>query len=128
MRLTSKCLQLMSSPKSLRQNICNLSRPGTLKNRIDKRTIDHWLQPELQYSCRYWVHHLERSERRIRDSGPVYAFLHNYFLYWQEAMSLIGEGSKSINMINSLLLIVDVRKPSSLTFNWFITLTYHAVG
>jgi hypothetical protein len=52
-RLASKCLQIMSSPKGLRQNMCNLPRPGTLRTEIDNRTVDDCLPPEVQYACRY---------------------------------------------------------------------------
>lgn len=52
-RLTKKCLQLMSSQKGLRQNICNLPSPGTFRNEIDNRTVNKNLPPELRYACRY---------------------------------------------------------------------------
>lgn len=57
-RLTSKCLQLMFCPTGLKENICNLSGPGILRNEIDKHILDHCLQHEVQYACRYWVYHL----------------------------------------------------------------------
>lgn len=107
--LTSKCLQLMSSSKGLRQNMCNLSRPGTLRSEINKQTIDHCLQSEVRYACRYWVHHLEQSKGCICDGDPVYIFLQKYFLYWLEAMSLMREVSESIQMINSLQSLIHVR-------------------
>jgi hypothetical protein len=108
-RLASKCLQLMSSPKGLKQNMCNLTRPGTLRSEIDSRTIDDGLPPEMRYACRYWVHHLEQSKGRICDRDSVHTFLQKYFLYWLEAMSLIGKASESIHMIDSLQLLIGVR-------------------
>ena len=107
-RLTSKCLQLMSSPKGLRQNMCNLSNPGALKSEIETKTIDHYLQPEIRYACRYWVHHLEQSRKRICDSDPVSVFLQKHLLYWLEAMSLIKETSECIRMIDRLQLLTNV--------------------
>ena len=101
---------LMSSHKGLRQNMCNLSRPGTLRDEIDNLTIDQCLQPEVRYACCYWVYHLQQSKIVIRDSdSEVYDFLQNYFLYWLEAMSLLQEAFESIRMINSLQLLIDVR-------------------
>lgn len=108
-RLTSTCLQLMSSPEGLKQNMCDLSGPGTLRSEIDQRTIDRYLQPEVQYACRYWVYHLEQSKGCIRDGDLVYDFLQKYFLYWLEALSLIKEASKSIPMISSLQSLIEVR-------------------
>jgi len=99
----------MSSPKGLRQNICNLLIPGALKSEIDKRTIASCLPPELQYACCYWVHHLEQSKRHIYNGNSIYLFLQKYLLYWLEAMSLIGEVYKCIYMINSLQALTDVR-------------------
>ncbi|KAF2732279.1 hypothetical protein EJ04DRAFT_470504, partial [Polyplosphaeria fusca] len=58
--LTSFCLELMSGPDGLHQDICNLSRPGTMRSEIDEGTITSHLSPELQYACRYWVSHLEQ--------------------------------------------------------------------
>jgi hypothetical protein len=65
--LVSKCLQLMSSPKGLRQNMCNLTIHGTLRSKIDQQKIANSLSPGLQYACRYWAHHLEQSKRSIYD-------------------------------------------------------------
>ena len=107
-RLASKCLQLMSSPKGLRQNICKLTGPGTLRSEIDNRTLEDCLPLEVQYACRYWVYHLEQSGGHIRDGDPVYTFLQKYFLYWLEAMSLMREVSESIRIISSLQSLIYV--------------------
>ena len=107
-RLASKCLQLMSSPKGLRQNMCNLTRPGTLRSELNNQIIDNALSLEVRYACRYWAHHLKQSEGCIRDGDPVHVFLQKYFLYWLEAMSLMGETSDSIRIINSLQPLTDV--------------------
>jgi NACHT domain len=80
-KLTNKCLQLMSSPKSLKRNMCNLTRPGTLRSEIDSRIIDNSLPPEIQYAYRYWVHHLKQSKGCICDGDLVHTFLQKYFLY-----------------------------------------------
>ena len=108
-RLASKCLQLMSSPKGLKEDMCNLSLPGTLRNKIDNQTINESLPPDLRYACRYWVHHFEQSQNRICDGDLVHTFLQKYFLYWLEALSLIGEASESIRMIGNLQSLVNVR-------------------
>ena len=108
-RLASKCLQLMSGPRGLKQDICGLSIPGTLKTEINNQTINKSLPLELRYACRYWVYHLERSQNYIYDDEPVYKFLQKYFLYWLEAMSLIREVSESIHIIDSLQLLIGVR-------------------
>jgi len=108
-RLASQCLKLMSSPNGLQQNMCNLLVPGTLRSEIDERTISRSLPAELQYACCYWVHHLEQSKGRIYDGKSVHLFLQKYFLYWLEAMSLIGEVYKCIHIINRLQALAKVR-------------------
>ncbi|KAF2834198.1 HET-domain-containing protein [Patellaria atrata CBS 101060] len=115
-RLVAKCLQLMSSSKGLQKNICNLQRLGTLKSEIDKGTIASCLPPELQYACRYWVHHLEQSKRHIHDGDAIHHFLQKYFLYWLEAISLIGDAYKCIHMINSLQMLENSDRSASSNF------------
>ncbi|KAI9774034.1 MAG: hypothetical protein M1839_001919 [Geoglossum umbratile] len=105
--LASQCLKLMSSPNGLQQNMCNLPAPGTLRSEIDERTIARSLPAELQYACRYWVHHLEQSKGRICDGNSVHLFLQKYLLYWLEAMSLIGEAYKCIYIINKLQALAE---------------------
>ncbi|KAI9763398.1 MAG: hypothetical protein M1839_006453 [Geoglossum umbratile] len=97
-RLASKCLELLSGPEGLRQNICRLLNPGTLRSDIDERTIATCLPPGLRYACRYWVHHLEQSDCHIHNGDPIHLFLQKYLLYWLEAMSLIGEAYKCIHI------------------------------
>ena len=80
-KLASKCLQLLSSPEGLRQNICNLTSPGTLRSEMNVQIISDALSLEVRYACRYWVHHLVQSGGRIRDRDLVHAFLQKYFLY-----------------------------------------------
>lgn len=107
-RLARKCLQLMSSSKGLKQNMCNL-KDGTLLSEINNQIVDNALSPELQYACRYWVHHLKQSEGFINVEDEVHAFLQKHFLYWLEALILMRKSSAGIRMINSLKSLIDVR-------------------
>ena len=80
-KLSSKCLQLLASPKGLRQNMCNLKRPGTQRSEVNGEIIDSALSPEVRYACRYWALHLEQSEGRAIDENLIHTFLKKYFLY-----------------------------------------------
>jgi hypothetical protein len=60
-----KCLKLMSD--SLKENICDLKSPKTLRAEIDRKTINVNLPAEVQYACSYWVYHLEQSGSQISD-------------------------------------------------------------
>ncbi|KAF2030377.1 vegetative incompatibility protein HET-E-1, partial [Setomelanomma holmii] len=67
-KLASRCLELMSGPSGLRQDMCNLSGTGVLRIEIDEGTIASNLSPHLQYACRYWVSHLKQKRSLIRQS------------------------------------------------------------
>jgi hypothetical protein len=74
-KLASRCLELMSGPGGLRQDMCSLSEPGVLRSEIDKGTIASSLSPELQYACRYWISHLKQSQHDITDGDTTHVFL-----------------------------------------------------
>ena len=101
-RLASRCLELMSTPSGLRQDMCNLSNPGVLRKEIDEETVDRNLPPELQYACRYWVDHLERSGCSVKDGDATHHFLEKHLLHWLEAMSLLDETSLCVRLLARL--------------------------
>lgn len=103
-RLAARCLHICGS---LRKNICGLNH-DTNRAEIDRQTIDHYLPPELQYSCRYWVHHLTQSEDPIAKMDDVLSFLRKHFLHWIEIMSILGWVSEMVGMINLLQSIMRV--------------------
>ncbi|KAK8900841.1 hypothetical protein QC760_010605 [Botrytis cinerea] len=109
-KIFSRSLQAMSL--ILRRDIYNLRAPGI--------SIDQVKQPDpdplalVRYSCLYWVDHLvhsnigRNSDNEVKDSGSVYSFLSQSFLYWLEALSLIKSLPNSILMIRKLEEWVDV--------------------
>ncbi|KAJ5765710.1 hypothetical protein N7520_005269 [Penicillium odoratum] len=82
------CLKLMRMHS--KKDICNLESPGAERSHIEDERIRHPLPPELQYSCRYWTHHFERSQLLHSDIANILLFLRKHFLHWMEAMSLLG--------------------------------------
>ena len=104
--IATKCLELLST--CLKENICSLGFPGMLRREISIKAVDECLPADIQYSCRYWVHHLDQSGRRIFDKDVVHAFLSKHFLHWLEALSLIGKISDCIGLIESLRSLADV--------------------
>ncbi len=108
-KLASCCLELMSAPSGLRQNMCNLSGTGVLKSEIDEGTLGSSLPPGLQYACRYWVEHLERSRQSIADGDASHVFLQTHLLHWLEVMGLIGETSQCVRLLARLQALVAVR-------------------
>jgi hypothetical protein len=94
------CLQTMAC--HLQRNICNLDSPGTRTADIDAEHIRQHLPPELQYSCRYWIYHVERSQAVSSEIEDVRLFLTKHFLHWVEVMSLLGLLSDVVGLLDLL--------------------------
>ncbi|KAL4990294.1 hypothetical protein BDW68DRAFT_45139 [Aspergillus falconensis] len=92
------CLKTMRT--HLRKDICNLSSPGTRRAKIDPQAIHQYLPAELQYSCRYWIHHLKQSEALSSEKEDVQLFLQKHFLHWVEVMSLLGHIPEVVGMLD----------------------------
>lgn len=100
------CLKTMR--RHLKKDICNLASPGAHRADIDSQHIRQYLPPELQYSCRYWIHHLEQSGALSSEIEEVRLFLQKHFLHWVEAMSLLGLVSEVVGMLNLLQTMIPV--------------------
>jgi hypothetical protein len=107
-KLAFRCLSLMSGPRGLRQNMCNLPGLGVLRTEIEEETIASSLSPDLQYACRYWITHLKRSEQDIVDRDTTQLFLQKHPLHWLEAMSLMRESSRCVYLLDSLQALIGV--------------------
>lgn len=99
----------------LTRNICQLSSPDTVIDTIQRSRIDDVLPEELQYACRFWVHHLYRGRNEFLIDEDlqdrVYYFLRGYFVLWVEALSLlqlIHVGISSLEVLESLVNDVSV--------------------
>lgn len=114
--LVQSCLRTMSGG-TLKKDICGLKTPGTFISSVDKNTINRCLPMHVQYACQYWVRHLEqlsieeREKFGFKDDGKVHNFLHENFLYWLEALSLMGKISEGVRMIQSLKSMLQVSCP-----------------
>ncbi|KAJ6060292.1 hypothetical protein N7444_002146 [Penicillium canescens] len=94
------CVENMRS--YLRKDICNLEGLATRRADVDPQSLLQHLPPELQYSCRYWIHHLKQSPLSSAEVEFVLLFLYEHFLHWVEAMSLLGLVSEVVGMLNLL--------------------------
>ncbi|PGG95247.1 hypothetical protein AJ79_10165 [Helicocarpus griseus UAMH5409] len=102
-KIALHCLRVMND--RLKRNICGLSSYGTQRDNINSQTINHHLPAVLQYSCRYWVHHLQQSRHCISEF-PILPFLKTHFLHWFEALCLMGIASEAVGMIETLQALV----------------------
>jgi hypothetical protein len=98
--IANSCLKAMR--RHLQRNICNLASPGTCMVDTDPQYVRQYLPPELQYSCRYWIHHLEQSQALPSEMEDILLFLQRHFLHWVEAMSLLGLLSEGLGMLGVL--------------------------
>lgn len=104
--LFTSCVSVMR--EYLKKNICSLKSYGIKRSDIDPKSINHHLLPELQYSCRYWTHHLIRSKDPMSQVNDILAFLKEHFLHWLESMSILRIISEAIIAVNSLLQLSKV--------------------
>jgi hypothetical protein len=104
--LADRCLALLGSSDGLRKDICQLERPGVLRSEIDHAIIELCIPQHLQYACRYWIYHVQQSGRKISDKDDIDRFLRQHFLHWLECLSLLGDISKSIGLIDILQSLV----------------------
>jgi type II secretory pathway predicted ATPase ExeA len=105
-KIASHCLRLMDT--DLKHNICSLTSYGTQRVDIGNQVINQHIPAALEYACRYWVYHLQESKGRISES-MVLSFLKQHFLHWLEVLSLAGNMSEAVGMVDALQSGIWVR-------------------
>jgi hypothetical protein len=108
--LADGCIRLMSA--SLKQDICGVDAPGMLMTDMERSQVEHFLPPEVQYACLYWVHHLQKSGAQLYDNDQVHQFLLVHLLHWLEALSWMQKISEGILAIVSLESVALVSIPT----------------
>lgn len=98
--LADRCIQLMSA--SLKQYICGVDTLGTLISDIERSRVEQSLSAKVQYACRYWIEHIQRSGTQLYDDGHVHVFLQEHLLHWLEALGWMKKISEGVVAISSL--------------------------
>jgi archaellum biogenesis ATPase FlaH len=107
-KIALHCLRVMNDYEhGLKRNICDFSSYGTQHVDIDRQTVDQHLSAALQYSCRYWIYHLQQSEGHVPEP-EVFSFLEKHFLHWLEALSLMDAISEAVGLIDMLQRALSV--------------------
>lgn len=108
-----RSMQAMST--ILRRNIYNLYSPGLQSNEIKAPNPDPL--NAIRYSCVHWVDHLcdihnDNSQSQNEDDNEkfqtIFLFFRRYFLYWIEALGLMGHieaGVLSMARLEDLLRV-----------------------
>lgn len=94
----------------LRRDIFNIKLPGVSMN--DVRAPSPNPLTAAQYACVYWVDHLENGKSNVINTldkgGLVDVFLQQSYLYWLEALSILGNVSYGIQAIQKLEVLIQV--------------------
>ncbi|KAM0720711.1 hypothetical protein Q7P37_004848 [Cladosporium fusiforme] len=117
--IADKCLYFMMQPNRLKQDICQVRHPGTLRVNDRDDAFDPQMSESLAYACRYFAHHLSRSQEILDDQHAVYDFLSTRFIYWFEAMSWLGCAYDVLHIIRNLQSHTHINSATSM--NRFLT-------
>jgi hypothetical protein len=87
--------------------------------RRDSRTkVDKHIPAHVQYACRFWVYHCQRSDVDTGSCCDIKAFLHKHFLHWLESLALLGRISEAVAIVHALESMFPVRdRPSCIEVN-----------
>lgn len=102
-----KSLALMSG--CLKENGC-YKRPGTLVTEMNERELETYLYPAVQYTCLYWIQHLQKSGIQLQDNDQVHQFLRKHVLHWLEGLGWMRRLYQGIHTITLLETLTRVRQ------------------
>ncbi len=106
----SRSLAVME--KTLRRDIYNLGAPGYPIDKVEPPNPDPLAA--ARYSCVYWVDHLhdcgsgKSMERELQDGSALDNFFREKYLYWLEALSLLGSMSNGMLSMAKLDGLLEV--------------------
>lgn len=106
-QIAAMCIQLMT--KYLGRDLCQLQKPGTMRSEVGQETLNEFIPAELRYACRYWTQHANQGKNPIHDGDHIHTFLDQHMLHWLEALALMGDLAMSIEMLDTLYLLAEVR-------------------
>jgi hypothetical protein len=105
----------MREPGALHKDVCGLRRPGTRRTDIDSEEIAKMMSARVTYTSSFWAEHFIASGQTLSDNDHVHQFLQQYFLYWFEALSWLGQAASAVLYTARLQLQVDKVSASAWT-------------
>ena len=107
-KIYSKSVKEMSS---LKKNMYDFQDPSISRTAVEIPDKDPLKQ--LRYSCVYFIDHLLATDRCFKQFGnydeeELRKFFEKHYLYWLEALSLIGSMGDGIKAIDRLLIQTQV--------------------
>jgi len=99
-----RCLKLIDG--SLEKNVCSI--PDYALNSevedLSKKIKGSGIRGALEYACRSWHKHLIATEGRTADViSTLRSFLEQKFLFWLEALSVLGAVNDAICALNTTI-------------------------
>jgi hypothetical protein len=98
--LATNCMQLLSN--ALKQDILDINQPGALVAEVESSCLEQCLPSEVQYACRYWIHHYQKCGVPFYDNDRVHRFLQEHLLHWLEALAWMKKLTEAFHAIVSL--------------------------
>ena len=101
------CLELMN--RKLEWNMCQLP-DGVINSEVDnlKEKVEKHIDKALEYACRSWHKHLV-DKMPARTVDILHQFLTKKFLFWLEALSIIGAVREAVDALEVTAKWLDVR-------------------
>jgi hypothetical protein len=118
------CRSLRVMSAVLREDICDLQKPGALTSEAGAKISNSPLV-RMEYACCYWANHLadylakpdcsQRHGSSVCENGIVHIFFQDHLLHWLEAMSLLGKMSEAGQTVRVLQSMIKVN-----SFKWSV--------
>ncbi|KAF1818120.1 uncharacterized protein K489DRAFT_374592 [Dissoconium aciculare CBS 342.82] len=108
-RVAQKCIQRMCEPGGLQKDICRVRKPGIRRTDFDSAEIAKRMPARVTYTSSFWAEHFIASRETLHDDEYVHRFLQQYFLYWFEALSWMGNAASAVLHTVRLQAQVDER-------------------
>ena len=89
----------------------NVSRSESSYQRITQPLQPDWIPLSLVYACIHWAHHIAASSDRTSLCADISKCFRPKFLFWLEAMVVLGKLDRSSSLLR--IAALAVRLPSS---------------
>ena len=111
------CLNLMN--RMLEKNMCKLPEAVANSDVSDlKERAEQYMDPALQYACRSWHTHLFGGYATLvhasETTSALHRFLETKFLFWLEALSVLGAARNAIDALQAAADRLEVCRYSML--------------
>ncbi len=98
--LADRCISILGG--NLCKDICDLRAPCVPLSDVEPLHIQRRLSQALQYSCRYWAHHVTQADELFHDLNSISNFLHEHLLHWLEVWCLLRKYPEAVDVLSDI--------------------------